>query len=593
MSQVKGPTQTAEWGAANKWQSRPIVARLLRVTILLLPLALSFGLSYWVSRNFPPSRVGLNVWVWWVAIAAMSFGVIAATDRVARRFLPLVALLKLSLIFPDEAPSRMRSALRKGTTAQLSKDLAHVVRTGGLSEGTNHSEYLVSLMRSLGDHDRLTRGHSERVRAYTDLIAEEMGLPAKDREMLHWGALLHDVGKLDVPTEVLNTDSLPSDEEWEILKRHPAAAMTYLEPLLPWLGEWSHAADEHHLRWDGQGYPSSKGSTDISLAGRIVAVADAFDVMTSRRSYKLAMPAADARAEIATCAGSQFDPAVTRAFLNVGLGRMRLAAGPLSWLGHTIGLEGVSVATIAGPTATAVTATVRTVASVAALTTAVVVTQSEPALSAPPPPVVVAFEEGASTTTTSVAGSPTTVPNAPTSVFDTAPGPGTSGLVGGGFDGEGVESTTTTLIDPPTALLLTSTTTVSTFPPVPTTPTSTTAATTTTSTTSAPPTTTSTTSTTTTTTIPPSNQPPNVVKPRNQVVTAGTNWSFQIDASDPENQQLTYSATSLPPGLSIDPASGLISGFIPGSQANVDYHAQVFVSDGDLTSFVKFWIDLE
>ncbi|NNC79721.1 MAG: hypothetical protein HKN94_06155, partial [Acidimicrobiales bacterium] len=87
-----------------------------------MPIAISFGLSWWASKTYPPSQVGLATWLWWVIVATMSFLVMLVTDRFARRFLPLAALLRLSLVFPDEAPSRYKSALRKGTTNQLERE---------------------------------------------------------------------------------------------------------------------------------------------------------------------------------------------------------------------------------------------------------------------------------------------------------------------------------------------------------------------------------------------------------------------------------------------------------------------------------------
>jgi hypothetical protein len=188
------------------------------------------------------------------------------------------------------------------------------------------------LAATLGNHDRLTRGHSERVRAYTNMIAQEMKLGAEEQDLLHWSALLHDIGKLEVPAEILNKSGRPDEAEWKILQGHPAAAAHYLEPLGDWLGEWRNAATEHHERWDGGGYPLGLRGEEITLAGRIVAVADAYDTITSVRSYKKAMSAADARAEIARCAGTQFDPAVVRSFLAVSVGDLRRVMGPVSWL---------------------------------------------------------------------------------------------------------------------------------------------------------------------------------------------------------------------------------------------------------------------
>ncbi len=116
--------------------------------------------------------------------------------------------------------------------------------------------------------------------------------------------MLHDLGKLNVPSEILNKPGSPDETEWAILQTHPTAAAELLEPLRPWLGDWINAAAEHHERWDGAGYPLGLAGTEISLAGRITAVADAFDVITSRRSYKESMSAETARQELIRCAGS-------------------------------------------------------------------------------------------------------------------------------------------------------------------------------------------------------------------------------------------------------------------------------------------------
>ena len=123
-----------------------------------------------------------------------------------------------------------------------------------------------------------------------------------------------------------------TEAEFEEIKRHPEHGRELVAPLIDWLGDSARAVWEHHERWDGRGYPHGLAGTDISLAGRIVAVADTYDVITSVRSYKQAIAPADARAELTRCSGTQFDPVVVRAFMNLSLGRLRLAMGPLSWL---------------------------------------------------------------------------------------------------------------------------------------------------------------------------------------------------------------------------------------------------------------------
>ena len=145
-------------------------------------------------------------------------------------------------------------------------------------------------------------------RAYSRMIGEELNLVPDDLDRLQWAGLLHDVGKLFVPGEILNKPGALTDEEFEIIKQHPGWGAQLCEPLRGWLGDWVDAVGQHHERWDGRGYPSGIAGEEISLAARIVAVADVYDVITSVRSYKPAEGAVDGRAELARCAGTQFDP---------------------------------------------------------------------------------------------------------------------------------------------------------------------------------------------------------------------------------------------------------------------------------------------
>lgn len=324
----EGPTRGAT-ARSSQWSGRPRLAIALRVALAVLPLVVAAAVTVIAGSVVGRPRTIGPLILWWVAISTISTLTLTATARALRRFLPIVALLRLSLVFPDEAPSRFRLALRSGTVNQLATRHS----TSELDPSTQASaETLLLLVGRLGEHDRLTRGHSERVRAYADLIGEEMRLPVHERELLHWSALLHDIGKLEVPAAILNKKGAPDDAEWQVIKNHPAAAAQYTASLADWLGEWRHAAQEHHERWEGGGYPRGVAGTDITLAGRIVAVADAYDTITSVRSYKPAMSAEDARSEIARCSGTQFDPAVVRAFLAISLGDLRRIMGPLAWL---------------------------------------------------------------------------------------------------------------------------------------------------------------------------------------------------------------------------------------------------------------------
>jgi hypothetical protein len=154
-----------------------------------------------------------------------------------------------------------------------------------------------------------------------------MRLPERDRHMLRWASLLHDIGKLSVPGELLRKSSAPDELEWEALRRHPAEGDRLLGPVREWLGPWAPAVEHHHEHFDGNGYPRGLRGEEISLGGRIVALADAFEAMTARRPYSRPVSPQAARQELVRRAGTQFDPDVCRAFLNISVGRLWRAVG--------------------------------------------------------------------------------------------------------------------------------------------------------------------------------------------------------------------------------------------------------------------------
>ncbi len=404
-----GPTRHG--AGANSWKANTAVSTAIRWTIMLLPSVLSFFVTWSLARVYPAAEVGIPTYSWWICLFALGLVVLLSTERVSRGLLPLAALFKLSLVFPDEAPSRFSVAMRNNSTKKVERRMEEVRVSGFPTDESEYAETMLELVAGLSMHDRMTRGHSERVRAYTDMIAEEMKLSEEDAGKLRWAALLHDVGKIYVPSEILNKPGRPTESEWVTLKSHTWRGDELIEPLKDFLGEWGQSVRNHHERWDGKGYPDSLGGGDIPLGARIVAVADAYDVMTSTRSYKEPRPPAEARAEIAACAGGQFDPHVARAFLNIGLGRLRFAAGPLSWLANVQAATQLPVGTLAQPVFTVATAVAATVAAGVGPAT-----PAEIAFAAPPTAITLPADEVPSTVpTTSTAPAistpPTTSPN--------------------------------------------------------------------------------------------------------------------------------------------------------------------------------------
>ncbi|MGQ0832168.1 MAG: Ig-like domain-containing protein [Microthrixaceae bacterium] len=401
--------------ARNAWHGHPGYAFGIRALAWGVPVVASVLATMAASRVLPTPKRLLGVVLWWIALSALSMGVLWVVDRLARRLLPLAALFKLSLVFPDTAPSRYRIALRSGTTAQLQHRVEEIRASGHLGDTDAESaETLLELIGALSVHDRLTRGHSERVRAYAQMIGEEMGLDAEDLDRLHWAGLVHDVGKLYVASEILNKETRLTDDEYEAIKVHPVAGAELCAPLRAWLGPWLDAVGEHHERWDGKGYPNGLAGEQISLGARIVAVADVFDVITSARSYKDPSTSVEAREELARCAGTQFDPQVVRAFLNVGLGRLRLVMGPLSWLAQNPVLGNVPLNPVMGALAS-IGAVVGSIAVGNLVQTPHVVSERAP-VTAPAPEVT--------TTTSTTTTTPTTVPPAvPPPVVPDPPSP--------------------------------------------------------------------------------------------------------------------------------------------------------------------------
>jgi HD domain len=317
--------------AGGEWVSHPAATVVLRVVAVVGPLLAAMTVVLFCRAVVPvPAGVFGRV-TWGLAVSAAATATLFGVAVLLRRVLPLAALLRLSLAFPDQAPSRFRIARRTATLHQSQARVASALVADDDLDDANPAMAIrrcLELVASLAHHDRITRGHCERVRAYCDLIGEQMGLSPEDRQRLQWAGLLHDVGKVGVPSQVLNKRGRLTASEWEQIKEHPTIGARLTRPLEPWLGDWVRGVGEHHERWDGDGYPAGLRGTEISLAARIIAVADAFDVMTAARSYKEPLPAEAARTELVRCAGRQFDEDVVRAFVAVSIGKLRRTMGP-------------------------------------------------------------------------------------------------------------------------------------------------------------------------------------------------------------------------------------------------------------------------
>ncbi|WP_318505853.1 HD-GYP domain-containing protein [Bacillus sp. T3] len=165
--------------------------------------------------------------------------------------------------------------------------------------------------------DPYTRGHSERVAHYALILAEELGrFSKKELKEFNYACLLHDVGKINVPDQILMKPQKLNSDEYEIIKTHPNVGAKAIEGV-EGLKNGIHVILYHHERWDGKGYPNQLAGEEIPILARITSIADAFDAMTSSRSYRKAMTTSEAYYRILEGKGTQFDPSLVEAFIKV------------------------------------------------------------------------------------------------------------------------------------------------------------------------------------------------------------------------------------------------------------------------------------
>lgn len=178
------------------------------------------------------------------------------------------------------------------------------------------TQTITALSEAVDAKDRYTSGHSKRVAEYAYLIAERMGKSQKEQEDIYRAGLLHDMGKLRIPAEIINKPGKLTDEEYNIIKIHPAAGYHILRNISE-DSSIAIAARYHHERYDGKGYPNGLSGENIPEIARIIGVADAYDAMTSNRSYRNALPQDVVRAEIERYKGIQFDAEVADIMLQL------------------------------------------------------------------------------------------------------------------------------------------------------------------------------------------------------------------------------------------------------------------------------------
>ncbi len=230
------------------------------------------------------------------------------------------ALEKKRLIEENREYQRNLESMVKERTKQLSdaNDDLRRLFTGSMK----------ALAQALEAKDEYTQGHSARVAEESVNIARRLSLSDSEIQRIWLAGYLHDIGKIGIKEEVLNKPGKLNEEEWNLIKQHPVVAGKILGPI-PELSDIIDIIVHHHERYDGSGYPDGLEGSSIPLGARILSVADAYDALTSRRSYREALARDEAYRILEDAGGTQFDPVIMRTFLDLKQGLKGIPGGGL------------------------------------------------------------------------------------------------------------------------------------------------------------------------------------------------------------------------------------------------------------------------
>ena len=287
----------------------PLVRELANLEELGLPLG--EGIAGRVARTGEPALVqdtGRDPHYLPTDAPADSGSELAVAVRVGGRVWGVLNLEQLDthafdaddVVFAELVAAHMGAALDR---TRLATELEGTFMTtlGALSDALEHK-------------DTYTAEHAREVEDLAERVAARLGLPEPDVRTIRYAALLHDIGKIAIPTEILNKPDKLTEDEFELIKQHTVIGARILERI-PFFESVHPLVRSAHERWDGRGYPDGLDTRDIPLGARIICACDAFHAMTSDRSYRRAMPVTDAIAELRRCAGRQFDPVVVEALV--------------------------------------------------------------------------------------------------------------------------------------------------------------------------------------------------------------------------------------------------------------------------------------
>ncbi|MEO7804652.1 MAG: HD domain-containing phosphohydrolase [Actinomycetota bacterium] len=215
--------------------------------------------------------------------------------------------------------SKGESVLSRDLTSAVMTELGRLYRHAEQRADELHDSYLATvqaLATALETKDDQTGNHARRVRDYAQILTSHFDPTLLEKESLIFGFLLHDVGKIGIPEQILMKPGPLNEAEWEVMRRHPEMGVRILDSALFLKPDALEVVHSHHERWDGEGYPLRLAKEDVPVTARLFAIADTFDAMTSDRPYRTGLSFDAAITEIERCSGTQFDPQVVDAFMS-------------------------------------------------------------------------------------------------------------------------------------------------------------------------------------------------------------------------------------------------------------------------------------
>jgi HD-GYP domain-containing protein (c-di-GMP phosphodiesterase class II) len=274
---------------------------------IAVDMVVSF-VRFWFGLGMPALPSVAHARVVMVDILLTPVGLLAAfaAADAPYRVLLTLPLLAVFAIFAQEREANLKTALQ----------LSSAYRGTALLLGD-----------VLEDKDAYTASHSHGVVSLSLAVSDRMGLDPAARRRVEFGALLHDIGKIAVPAEIINKPGPLDEEEWAVMKLHTVEGQQMLDRIGGVLGEVGRVVRSSHEHYDGSGYPDGLAGADIPVESRIVSCCDAFSAMTTTRSYRKAMSLESAREELVRNSGTQFDPGVVDALLDV-IGKEKVVLGP-------------------------------------------------------------------------------------------------------------------------------------------------------------------------------------------------------------------------------------------------------------------------